>query len=284
MLDSTQFSGPCYDKSHGHSIPSTREEHVAGLLELIRRVKTRYPRILIELHDPVSGPCSLHYTPTYFGFGGPDSFDCLWGHEFMWRPLEDILSKRAVSLYYYNLAYNIPLYLHVNLKKDNENSLIFWWFASTCRHLGVGGKPEAAVWEAEKKAMQTYKPLKKFYTRGVFYGIEEMVHAHTLSDLGESVINAFNLEDRPISKQIRFRLGEIGISRGPVGIEGAPFHQDGDMVSLDIDLPARGHRLLKVRRLNPGEEPTEGATAVAGDRGSRPVGPSGTPPGIGGHR
>ena len=66
----------------------------------------------------------------------------------MWDPLNDIVvtgskyitNMRAKSLYYYNLAYNIPLYLHINLKTDNANALAFWWYASTCRHLGIGGK------------------------------------------------------------------------------------------------------------------------------------------------
>jgi hypothetical protein len=247
MLDSDQFSGPCYDGSHGHRIPSTREEHAAAILELIRRVKTRYSKVMIELHDPVTGPGGSHYTPTTFGAGRPDSFDCLWGHEFMWDPLDDILARRAVSLYYYNLAYSIPLYLHVNLKKDNESSLVFWWFASTCRHLGVGGKPGPEVWEAEKRAMRTYKSLKDFYTRGVFYGLEETVHAHVLPERQTAVINVFNLEEGPVSKSIRFRPEEIGLPRGEVEIEGASFAKAGDGLAVILDLPARGHRLLKVR-------------------------------------
>ena len=32
--------------------------------------------------------------------------------------MDDLLSGRAVSLYYYNLAYGIPLYLHIGLKSD----------------------------------------------------------------------------------------------------------------------------------------------------------------------
>jgi hypothetical protein len=247
MFDSTQYSGPCYSKAHGHQIPATREEHAHALLELTQRIKQKYPRVLIEMHDPVTGPSGIHYTPTYYGYAPPGSFDCLWGHEFMWNPIDDLLSRRAVSLYYYNLAYSIPLYLHVNLKGDNENALVFWWYASTCRHLGVGGKPTGTVWEAEKKAMQAYQPLKQFYTQGVFYGLDEMTHAHTLPELGESVINAFNLEDKPAQKPLRFRLGEIGLRSGVARVEGAPFKQAGEEVALELTLPARGHQLLKVR-------------------------------------
>ena len=198
MFDSDQYSGPCYDKTHGHSIPSTREEHAKAVLELVRRVKKQYPQTLIEVHDFITGPSNIYYVPTYYGYAQPDSFDCLWGHEFMWNSMEDLLAGRAISLYYYNLSYTIPLYLHINLKNDNGNALAFWWFASTCRHLGVGGKSEAKVRESHKKAMQTYTPLKRFYTQGTFYGIDETVHAHTLPDIGESVINVFNLENKPV--------------------------------------------------------------------------------------
>ncbi len=248
MFDSDQYSGPCYDKTHGHSIPSTREEHAQALFELARRVKAKYPNVLIEMHDPITGPSNIHYTPTYFGYRPPHSFDCLWGHEFMWNSLDDLLSRRAVSLYYYNLAYSIPLYLHIGLKTDNANALVFWWYASTCRHLGVGGKhPDPAVWEAQKKALRQYRELKRFYTQGEFFGIRETVHAHTLKDLGQSVINVFNLDDKPAEKQIKFRLAEIGLPTAPVQIEGASFQQKDDEIAIDFTIPARGHALCKIR-------------------------------------
>jgi alpha-galactosidase len=250
MFDSNQYSGPCYDKTHGHRVPSTREDHAASLFELARRVKEKYPHVLIEMHDPITGPCNIHYTPTYFGYGPPSSFDCLWGHEFMWNPPDDLFSRRAVSLYYFNLAYSIPFYLHINLSGDNENALVFWWFASTIRHLGVGGKsPNTAVWEAQKKAMRVYMPLKRFYTQGAFYGLDEMVHAHTLPDLKESVINVFNLEEKPDQREIRFRLGDIGLPGGFVQIEGTSFTMKGDEVTMRVSIPARGHHLVKVRVL-----------------------------------
>jgi hypothetical protein len=247
MFDSTQYSGPCYDKTHGHQIPSTREEHAKAILELVQRVKKHYPQTLIEVHDFISGPCGVHYTPTYFGDARPHSFDCLWGHEFMWNAMDDLVSGRALSLYYYNLAYSIPLYLHINLKQDNDHALMFWWYASTCRHLGVGGKPGPTVWEADKRAMRAYLSLKRFYTQGVFYGIDETIHAHTLPDLRASTINVFNLEQKPVRKQLRLRGTDIGLPAGPMQIEGAASKQDGDQVVADLSLPARGHLLLKVK-------------------------------------
>ena len=91
-----------------------------------------------------------------------------------------------------------------------------------------------------------YRPLKRFYTQGVFYGLDEMAHVHTLPDLGESVINAFNLEEKPEERAISFRPEEIGLAAGAVQVEGAPFRQTGDEVSLDLSIPARGQLLLKV--------------------------------------
>jgi hypothetical protein len=255
MFDSDQYSGPCYDKTHGHSIPSTREEHAKALFELARRVKVKHPNVLIEMHDPITGPSGIHYTPSYFGYAPPHSFDCLWGHEFMWNSMDDLLSGRAVSLYYYNLAYGIPLYLHVGLKTDNEQALVFWWFASTCRHLGVGGKPAAAVWEADKRAMRTYLPLKRFYTQGEFYGIEETVHAHTLPDLRESVLNVFNLSDKPIEKEVRIQPADIGLPSDSTQIQmqydGVSATVSGNHVSASttITVPAHGHQLIKVKAL-----------------------------------
>jgi hypothetical protein len=201
------------------------------------------------MHDPITGPCNIHYTPTYYGYNPPSSFNCLWGHEFMWDSMGDLLSRRAVSLYYYNLAYDIPFYLHISLKQDNEHALLFWWYASTIRHLGLGGKPGPAAWEADKQAMKTYMPLKRFYTQGTFYGIDEMVHVHTLPDLKESVINVFNLEDKPVEKEISFRLSEIGLPAGSVKIEGAEFTSKEAVVTLKLTVPARGHQLVKVKTL-----------------------------------
>jgi hypothetical protein len=199
------------------------------------------------MHDLIAGPGGLHYTPAYYGLGRPRTFDCLWGHEFMWNTWEDLRSGRALSLYFYNLALSVPLYLHVNLKEENEHALIFWWFASTCRHLGVGGKPGPVAWEACRRAMKAYAENKRFFTQGVFHGIEETIHAHTLPEIGQVVINCFNLHTAPAQRRIRIQLSDIGLPPGPVRVVGAPFEPDSGGFSLSLDIPALGHRLVKVR-------------------------------------
>ncbi len=157
------------------------------------------------------------------------------------------LTCKAISLYYYNLAYAMPLYLHINLKNDNENSLAFWWYASTCRHLGVGGKPEEKLWEQHQKAMRTYLSLKRFYTQGAFYGLGETLHAHTLPDIRECVLNAFNLDPQPAQQKTRFRLADVGLPAGKVQVEGSSATVDGDEITLNLTLPAKGHQLVRLR-------------------------------------
>jgi hypothetical protein len=248
MYDGSWFPGECWDKSHGHSLPLTHQEHLDAILKIQQQVHKAYPHVLIEQHDPMTGPGSVRYTPTYFMHAKPGAFDELWGYEYMNECMDDVISRRACSLYYVNLAYSIPIYLHFDLRKDNPQAMMFWWYASTCRHLGFGGKPaDPAAWAAHKNAMKTYLSLKRFYSQGVFYGLDETVHCHTLPDLRRCVINCFNIDDKPVQKKVGFRLGEIGLPAGSVQIDGAPFRQSGDEVTLDLAIPARGHLLLKVR-------------------------------------
>lgn len=181
MYDGTVYTSPCFDKSHGHPVPYTREAHCRAYLELTRRVHKKFSEVLIEMHDMVIGGTHSRYCPTYYLHGLPHSLDENWGFEYMWDPMEDVLSGRAISLYYYNLVYSLPIYLHIDLRMDNVHCLEFWWYASTCRHLGVGGKhSDSAIWQAHKAAMQRYLRLKEFCTQGIFYGFGEDIHVHVL--------------------------------------------------------------------------------------------------------
>lgn len=255
MYDGTMFTGECYDQSHGHSLPLTRHEYCQAILQLLQAVKREFPQVLIELHDPIVGGTNIRYAPTYFLHALPHSFDELWGYEYMWEPMDDLRSGRALSLYYFNLAYSIPIYLHIDLRKDNEHALVFWWYASTCRHLGVGGKhPDPKVWEAHKRAMHTYRSLKPFYTRGVFFGIDETVHAHTLG--GDSlpegqvvaVLNVFNLAETEVEREIRFDLDDIGLPRRlRVRTLDVPYHQRDGQMTLWVRLTALGHQLISLK-------------------------------------
>ena len=127
---------------------------------------------MIEMHDQILGGTNLRYVPTYYGYGKRQreggagethGFDTVWGFELMWSPMKDLVGGHSMALYYYNLAYSLPLYLHIDLRKDNPQCLMFWWNASTCRHLGIGGThPDPAVRKAQKDAMTAYRRLGAF--------------------------------------------------------------------------------------------------------------------------
>jgi hypothetical protein len=146
------------------------------------------------------------------------------------------------------MAYDIPVYLHVKLWRDNANALMLWWFMSTCRHLGMGGKPtDPAVWAAQKQAMKTYLPLKQFYTQGEFYGLDETIHAHTLPDLKKSVLDCFNLDRTPEKRHVEFRLADIGLPAQPITMTGATVTMNGDEVEMEVSIPAEGHQLVRIQ-------------------------------------
>ncbi len=209
MFDGNWWNGGCWNPAHGHPVPYTMEAHARAQLDLARRIHARHPRVIIEMHDMISGGVLQRHTPVYYKHGLPGSYDENWGFELMWQPMEDIISGRARSLYWYNLACDVPLYLHVDLRDDNESCLVLWWYASTCRHLGIGGThrdPRVAV--AQKNAMQTYRRLDRFYKRGAFYGMGEEMHAHAFPAENAFVINLFNC-----SGQERVVEGSVSLAR-----------------------------------------------------------------------
>ncbi len=249
LIDGTQFSGPCYDPSHGHRIPYTRHEHVMGYFKMIQEIKRQYPDVLIEIHDLMAGPCSFRYVPTYFLYTKPFAHDALWAFEYMWDPMANLMSGESIALYYLNLAYSVPFYLHINLKTDNANALVFWWNASTIRYLGVGGKhPDEKVWQAHKDAMKTYLRLKPFFTQGEFYGLDEMIHIHTLPDRNAAVINCFNLAETPETKTFSMNLSQVGLSpKVKYEIQGASlWQQEGETIQITAEIAGHGTKLLEV--------------------------------------
>ncbi len=200
MFDFTDFSTfmvdelGCFSKDHGHETPMLRKTHAENIFKVIQNVKKKFPHILIEAHDRGVKPRN----PLYYQHNLPHSFDENWGFECMWNPMHDLLSGRATQLFEYNLAYSIPLYLHINENSDNENMLQFWWYASLARHLGIGGlrNREIVKYNALKEAMVLYKKIKPFFTRGIFYGINQNIHLH-VDEIGKlGVITAYNLSSR----------------------------------------------------------------------------------------
>jgi hypothetical protein len=96
------------------------------------------------------------------------------------------------------------------LRGDNTDAIVLWWYASTCRHLGIGGTAkDPAVVAAQKAAMKRYRAVEDLYKRGEFFGIREEIHVHAL---GRWVtVNVFNLHDRARTIEGSIGLAEIGL-------------------------------------------------------------------------
>ena len=209
MYDGNWWNGGCVNPDHGHPVPYTWEDQTRANLDLAQRIHAKYPKVLIEMHDTIAGGSPARVTPVYYKYGLPGSYDENWGFELMWDPWVDLQEARGRSVFYYNLGCNVPLYLHINLNKDNESCVVLWWFASTCRHLGIGGtSPKPAVVEAQKQAMKRYRQWDRFFKRGDFYGINEEVHLHALPKENAFVVNLFNL-----SNQAREIGGSIALKK-----------------------------------------------------------------------
>ncbi len=248
MFDGSAPTGPCFAKDHGHPVPYTRDDHARAIAEIARNVHAAYPDVIIEEHDQVVAGRPIAYCPQYY-MHDAQSWTERWGYEFMWGPLYDITSGRAISLYYYNLAYGLPMYLHIDLRPQDEHCLALWWFASTCRHLGIGGThADGRSWEQIKRSMALYQELAAFFKRGEFYGLAEDTHAHTLPDEG-TVLTVFNLTNQPVERTLAFTAAEVGLeSFAGLVLSGCEGEAKGKVASLQLSLPAYGVAVIKLLR------------------------------------
>ncbi len=257
MFDGTRFNGECWDPGHGHAVPSTREEHVQATNLLARLIHEKYPNVLIEMHDQILGGTTLRYVPVYYGYGMPPpgvggpqvpGFDCVWAFELMWDPMKDLVGGQSIALYYYNLAYSLPLYIHIDLRKDNQHALMLWWNISTCRYLGLGGTHEdPATRKKQKDAMTAYRRLKKFFASGRFYGIDEQTHVHVHPEEPGAVINCFNLEEGAVSRTIEFDPKRFGLDADKTyQVQGATVKRDQSRYVMTVRIPGYGHTLVEL--------------------------------------
>jgi len=255
MFDGSAYNGPCWDTEHGHPVPSGRHHHVQATNRIANLVHERYPALLIEMHDQMIGPRPARYVPIYFGYGKDATgrstargFDTIWAYELMWDPMRNLNQGNSVCLYYYNLAYSQPLYLHIDLRTDNSEAVMFWWNASTCRHLGIGGThPDAAVRAVQKKAVGDYIRLKPHFTAGIFHGIDETTHVHQHPTVASAVINCFNIDTTPIDKKIEFDPARFGLPASKsYKFTGGEFKLNGGIYTATIHINAMGHQLIEI--------------------------------------
>jgi hypothetical protein len=248
MFDFQRWDGPCHSPDHGHPVPSTPEDHAHGLLEVIQRVRKQYPHVQVELHDVLVAGERERRTPMYYLHGLPDSFQECWAFEYMHSPLNDLLCGDALSLYYYNLAYEMPLYAHINMMMDNENCLAFWWMASTVRHLGVGGFGDPKQVLRYKAGLAEYLGLKDYFTKGEFSGPDPYCHIHTLRERNAAVVVVFNIDPQDRDVTYSLDLGACGIDVGAL-----PTHADtnwrvsgNNSVQIACQIPAMSARVIRV--------------------------------------
>lgn len=244
-FDEFDWRGACNDPGHGHAVPTTPNMHSAAVADLIRGLRDKYPNINISAHDPI-WPWGIRYLPAYYLHEAGTSFDEIWGFDFGWNALDDLLSGKAMSLFYYNLGHEIPLHLNVNMENDNDNCLAFWWYASTVRHLGIGGcNCGDSRFEAYKEAVAEYKSLKNLYARGEFFALDELTHIHVLLESCQAVVNAFNLTDKPLTRKVDVRLSELGLFE-EMQVEGAKHSVVGGKLVLELEIPPYSPMLVKV--------------------------------------
>jgi hypothetical protein len=249
MFDGEWDIGECWDATHGHSVPLTHTEDLHANTRLARMVHETNPKVLIEMHgrgfwDPSAA--------IYFGHGvdksGVSSFDEVWGFELMLNSMSDLLCGNSLSLYYYNLAYSLPTYLHVDLRSDNTECVVFWWYASTCRHLGIGGTHEdLAVLTAQKRAVATYRRLKHLFSAGAFFGIDEFTHVHSDRGGQAAVLNCFNFEPSPVKRIISFDPAAIGLAtdRG-YNFSTGEFRREMNKYVGEVEIAPFGHTLIEL--------------------------------------
>ncbi len=234
----------CWSAEHGHSVPLTRREHAEGILHVVHRVKQRYPDVMIEAHDRIIGGAN-DYLPLYYQHGSVDSYDEGWGFEFMWDPFADLLSGKALSLYEYNLAYEIPLYLHINVAHDLPSMVAFWWYASTCRHLGVGGiTAQNPLWESFRTAMRRYMRLKHYFVQGRFVGIDTHAHGHVLDD-GSAVLLVYNLTGSHIRRTVTVPADDLGLV-AVHSITEADGRLVSGMLTVNVDVPSMTAAIVEI--------------------------------------
>ncbi len=262
MIDEMDWRGPCTDPDHGHAVSTTASDHVRAVYALCRELKRRCPELTIECHDPVWPWHTCVYVPTYFqqGFGAQGAYDENWGFEYMWNCLNDLKSGKALALYYYNLACDIPLYLHITMAADNDNCLFFWWAASTVRHLGIGGKygsdsvfhkndvaydPERRF-AAYRESLALYRSLKPFFTRGVFHGLDEHMHLHTLPGSAGGVLLLFNVGDGERTLEARIDAAILRMDDGDTRVAGAEARMTGGVLCVRKTVPAMSAAVIRI--------------------------------------
>jgi hypothetical protein len=135
--------------------------------------------------------------------------------------------------------------------------LVFWWYASTCRHLGIGGAHEdPLVAQQHRAAMQRYRRLERFYKRGEFFAPSDEVHAHALPAENAFVVNLFNLssETRLITGVLDLKQMGLDLDRwyiAPYNLAGRGSNPQAGTFTVSRRLEPWSAQVLEITSLHP---------------------------------
>jgi hypothetical protein len=132
--------------------------------------------------------------------------------------------------------------------------LAFWWYASTCRHLGIGGvkDPASPLYRALKEAVTTYRRLKPFFARGRFIGVDPLVHGHALPEQGAAVFALFNLGSEPTTREIELAAAEIGVT-AVRSVRNAGVRLEKGRLRFTAEIPPLSPLLVEINTGNTGD-------------------------------
>lgn len=199
-FDFHNYENICYSREHAHTGPSDEWGHAVALARLQTELKKECPNLLIEAHDWINAG-----TYTYPVYLFPQACHERWGFEYMWKPFEDFKTGRLRNLYYYNMAYEKPLYLHIDLADDSDRMAVFWYIASTVRHLGIGNFTGVKEEHKEicRSAIGQYCKIREYLVNGTFWGIHPLIHVHELEEKGLLLLL---FQDRDEKRRICLRI------------------------------------------------------------------------------
>jgi hypothetical protein len=126
--------------------------------------------------------------------------------------------------------------------------LAFWWYSSTCRHLGIGGvsDPRTPLYAALKQAVSRYRRLKSFFTHGVFVGIDTLTHLHVLPQRNAAVALCFNLDGEPQTRTIPLDLPRLGLTSLESAAGGTLFCAADGSLTLSVTVPPLSPKLVEL--------------------------------------
>ena len=158
----------------------------------------------------------------------------------MWDPYLDLLSGKA-SPVRVQPGLEIPLYLHINIGHDSSTMLAFWWYASCCRHLGIGGLDEKdEQWPRLVEAMQIYRRLQPWFAWGQFiWPRPPHPPARPRGPDRSAVLTAYNLGSEEGKRSVTVDLSVLGLNAAPEVASSPPTAlaaQSTDKGTLVLDL------------------------------------------------